>query len=168
MHTYEERQAHAAKVAPTRRALYEEPAGRTALRKIFETYRLHPDMWPGVFTAFFDVVLQLEPEQDLPKLLAGEGHMPEKLATLIAYDLLELINTAQLGKEPATLSAQAAPPQPTHLPSNPAPSWRQAETQTSIPAKDHSLTETTPSSSKRSLTDIPRYVKDDPYREPPK
>lgn len=158
------------------------------LRKIFESYHMREASYDQYAELFGDVVLGFEAEQNLAKLFTERMGLSEKVAPLVAHDLLELINTHKMqtaGKKSgaSTPSAQPAPaavsvPNPTLAEQEGPASWSRriapapAFGEAAPPHDVHADTPVAPPSPtipqyKKPLTDIPRYVAD-PYREPPK
>jgi hypothetical protein len=143
------------------RFLYASDEAGLKLRDIFTSYHLRPELYRDFALTFGDVVLGLAPEGHLPVLLSERLGLPEKLASLIGHDLLEFINSPLPQED---LKPQAIPEQ--KLPEAP-PAWSRTLATPPAAPQAPSLSEATPNP-QRSLTDIPRYIKDDPYRESPK
>ncbi len=91
------------KASPVVRELYGGDIGTALLQKVFSHYHLRAESYLEYSLAFSDVVLGLEREEDLPALLVERVGLPEKLAVLIAHDLLEYIYEykASVEKPPA-------------------------------------------------------------------
>ncbi len=168
-----------------------------ALRRIFDDYHLPNEVYREYAIAFGDVVLDLEEEAHMPRILSERLGLSEKLATVIAHDLLEFINTHKASvKTMPPQDAPAAPLVPTPeasssiptrselpLPPTPvvpqateeAPTWSRriappSPAPQSNPAQNAPQAPAIPSSIPqyaRPYTDVPRYIPD-PYREPPK
>ncbi len=72
-------------------AFYDGEEWGKKLISVFSQYRLKDELVREYATAVGDVVLGLEREEDLSALLVERVGLPEKLAVLIAHDLLEYI-----------------------------------------------------------------------------
>ncbi len=107
--TYEQRESKFQTAPPAVQYLYaSEEVGRF-LRGVFNEYRLAEKEYYDYALAFGDVVLGFEEESHLPQLLVERVGLPEKLATIIAHDLLEYINTHK-SSPPQPASTQAPEP----------------------------------------------------------
>ncbi len=92
-----------AELPPDLLAFYEGEEWGEKLISVFSQYRLKDELIREYARAVGDVVLGLEREEDLPALLVERVGLPEKLAILIAHDLLEYIYEykASVEKPPA-------------------------------------------------------------------
>jgi len=169
------------RASPVIRELYGGDIGTALLQKVFSRYHLRTESYVEYALAFSDVVLGLEREEDLPALLVERVGLPEKLAVLIAHDLLEYIYEYKASVEktpaeeipvaekeieipapieiiPAETFREEAPPS--------APTW--STTPEEPEQKDVAPTEpdisNTPSYAKPFISNTPRYG-NDPYRE---
>jgi hypothetical protein len=174
--TREEREKRYQAASPKQQFLYAAEEAGERLYQIFGDYHLPQELYREYAFAFGDVVLGFEPEEQLPQLLTKRLGLSEKLSTIIAHDLLEFINSTPtqggIAVAPETKTpvapATSVPPPPAVLepqekavpPSPPEPE----------PVAEDTVPEDAPTipSYRRPMTDTPRYIKDDPYREPPR
>jgi hypothetical protein len=175
--TREEREQRYRTAPPKQQFLYASEEAGAMLYKIFTDYHLPSTVYREYALAFGDVVLGFEPEERLPQVLMERLRLSEKMATIIAHDLLEYINSTpkDAGGAPEAASAPtstiASVPQPESMPlpperpTVPPPAIEPAAPYT---PKAPEAAEPQIPNYRRPMTDIPRYVKDDPYREPPR
>lgn len=118
MFTHEERMAAYEQLPQPVQLLYSSPSTGQKLAEILQTYHLKEGLYAQYALAFGDVVLGLEDESKLPRLLVDRAQFPEKLATIISHDLLEFINEhkvyhQQLSIEEKSESEEVIPEAPT-------------------------------------------------------
>ncbi len=153
------------RLSPAHEELYSGIETGEKLRDIFNRYHLREELYTEYALAFGDVVLEIEREEHLPALLTQRLKLPEKLASLIGHDLLELLNAALSSKKEAPVKPQEVIEEP-KIPDAP-PAWSRTFAQPSPPHAEPPTGCVVPNY-QRPLTDLPRYVKDDPYRERPR
>lgn len=144
----------------------------SSIQIIGEKYRLPPDKVTVLENEIIMTLLALEPIAGFDERIMAELLIPGSLATSIERDVKKLIfleveqELLVLEKEYAENEKKIAAESPSapNIPLSPVFKERITGKDT-VPEPKPTNTETVPSYSK-PMTDIPRYVSSDPYREP--